>query len=190
MLSEEEGHFSGWAWRNSLMYLAAAAGWVWATGAVDEIAYVGVGLAALTLLFGIGIAVILTVYKDGSLGIGLQGLSGIVIMAIAFSFLLPLTQDQLSIKSLTGEFGKEIKESGRVVYAEPSLRPGVLFYTEEEASEVDFNSGNSLQKLAKDSRPKYIFVRRQTYAKATTLLDVDKWSLLVENGTYCLFEVK
>ena len=111
-------------------------------------------------------------------------------MAIAFSFLLPLTQDQLSIKSLTGEFGKEIKESGRVVYAEPSLRPGVLFYTEEEASEVDFNSGNSLQKLAKDSRPKYIFVRRQTYAKATTLLDVDKWSLLVENGTYCLFEVK
>lgn len=190
MLSEEDGHFSGWAWRNSLMYLAAAAGWVWATGAVDEIAYVGVGLAALTLLFGIGIVVILAVYKDGSLGIGLQGLSGIVIMAIAFSFLLPLTQDQLSIKSLTGEFGKKIKESGRVVYAESSLHPGVLFYTEEEASEVDFNSGNSLQKLAKDSRLKYIFVRRQTYTKAADFLDVSKWSLLAENGTYCLFEVK
>ena len=129
-------------------------------------------------------------YKDGSLGIGLQGLSGIVIMATAFSFLLPLTQDQLSIKSLIGEFGKKIKESGRVIYAESSLRPGVLFYTEEEASEVDFNSGNSLQKLAKDSRPKYIFVQRQTYANAAAFLDVNKWSLLAENGTYCLFEIK
>lgn len=189
MLSEE-GRFKGWAWRNGLMYLAAAAGWVWSTGAFAEIAYVGVGLAGLTLLFGIGVVVILAVYKDGSLGIGLQGVSGIVIMVVAFSFLLPLTQDQLSIKPLTDEVGEKIKESGRMVYAESSLRPGVLFYTEKEVSAVDFDNEVSLRELEEDPLPKYIFVRRRTYDKADKFLNVEKWSLLKEKGAYCLFEVK
>ena len=190
ILLEEAGRFSGWAWRNGMVYLAAAAGWINCDGAFADTFYAGVGLAGLTLLFGIGIIVLLLVYKDGRLGVILQGFTGIVIMTAAFFFLLPLLQDHLSVRSLAVEAADKTKKTSRVFYAEPYLRPGILFYTGEQTLTLDLENSGSVRSLQEDRRPKYLFVQRENHDKIAGFLEAGEWRLLREQGAYCLLEAE
>ncbi len=149
--------YIGWAVASMVLFLAVGIGLVIGGQQLPELELGGYVLGGVTILLGCGICMFLMHYKDIQLSAGLHALMGMVIMVVAFGFLLPEVAPRFSVKYIA-EYYTENEDQGVPLYVDKFLRPGMMFYGHRPGMER-MPQTDAFATALKDGEHKYIIVR-------------------------------
>lgn len=149
--------YNGWAITSLVLFLIMGIGLIIGGQQLPELELGGYVLGAITILLGCGICGFLMIYKDIQLSASLHALMGMVIMAMAFTFLLPEVATRFSVKTIA-EYYVENEDQSISLYVDKFLRPGMMFYGHRHGKEMVPQTG-ALAAALKDGEHKYIIVR-------------------------------
>lgn len=149
--------YHGWAITSLVLFVVIGIGLIIGGQQLPELELGGYVLGAITILIGCGICGFLMIYKDLQLSAGLHALMGMVIMATAFTFLLPEVAPRFSVKTIA-EYYVENEDQGVPLYVDKFLRPGMMFYGHRHGIEM-VPQTDAFAKALKDGEHKFIIVR-------------------------------
>lgn len=114
-------------------------------------------LGSLNFLLGLGVLIAYIKFKDINLVVKLHLVTGIITMVLAFSFILPVLEDQLSVKKIADYYSRECNQT-QSVYVDKFLRPGFMYYTHKPG--INFvPKTNELSSIINSDKKGYIIVR-------------------------------
>lgn len=189
MMREESGHYWSWAVGSGLMFLVMGIGWIVGGTYMPELTFGGYVLGGITLLLGVAIIVSLIFYRDASLGAWLHVATGIITMFVAFAFLLPIIQDDFSVKRIAQTYVSK-GLSGRTLYVDKFLRPGFMFYAHEPGIEVTTADDASIEAIKNDPNPKYVVMRRSMYERTKDSINATDWQPIAETKEICIYATR
>lgn len=181
--------YTGWAISALAMFILIGVGFIIGGQQLPELELGGMVLGAITIIIGVGIAVFLIMFKDVQLAAGLHAIMGIVIMIVAFGFLLPEVAPRFSMKEMAAYY-MENAEQDVPLYVDKFLRPGMMYYAHRHGKEMLPQTGAFAEALRDGSR-KYIMVRGLEYRRLQKTNSA-KYNLTVvkENSDIFLLEQK
>lgn len=181
--------YTGWAISALAMFILIGIGFIIGGQQLPELELGGMVLGAITIIIGVGIAIFLIMFKDVQLAAGLHAIIGIVIMIVAFGFLLPEVAPRFSMKEMAAYY-MENAEQDVPLYVDKFLRPGMMYYAHRHGKEMLPQTGAFAEALRDGSR-KYIMVRGLEYRRLQKTNSA-KYNLTVvkENSDIFLLEQK
>lgn len=181
--------YTGWAISALAMFILIGVGFIIGGQQLPELELGGMVLGAITIIIGVGIAIFLIMFKDVQLAAGLHAIMGIVIMIVAFGFLLPEVAPRFSMKEMAAYY-MENAEQDVPLYVDKFLRPGMMYYAHRHGKEMLPQTGAFAEALRDGSR-KYIMVRGLEYRRLQKTNSA-KYNLTVvkENSDIFLLEQK
>ncbi len=93
----------------------------------------------------------------------LHTLIGVVVMCVAFAFVLPVIADRFSVKSISAVYQQEC-DADVPVYVDKFIRPGFMYYAGKPGVEMVPKSG-ALAEALREGGHKYILVRGLEYRR-------------------------
>ncbi len=155
--------YNVWAVGALMFFVALGAGFIVGGRQLPELELGGYVLGAITIIIGIGIAAFLIMYRDIQLAACLHALMGVVVMVIAFGFLLPEVAPRFSMKSMAAYYLEHARQDVPL-YVDKFLRPGMMYYAHRHGTEMLPQTGAFAEALREGSH-KYIMVRGLEYRR-------------------------
>lgn len=181
--------YTSWAVSALIMFVLIGGGFIIGGQQLPELELGGIVLGAITIVIGIGIAAFLILYKDIQLAAGLHAIMGIVIMIVAFGFLLPEVAPRFSMKEMAAYY-MENAEQDVPLYVDKFLRPGMMYYSHRHGKEMLPQTGAFAEALRDGSR-KYIMVRGLEYRRLQKTNSANyNLTVVKENSDIYLLEQK
>jgi len=181
--------YKHWAFGSLFVFLILAIGFMIGGRQLPELELGGYVLGGITLIIGIGIAAFLVIHKDIELASYMHAVMGIVVMVVAFGFLLPEVAPRFSMKAMAAYY-IEHADKDLPLYVDKFLRPGMMYYAHCHGTEMLPQTGAFAEAL-RDGKPKYIMVRGLEYRR---LLKVQaapsSLTVVKEQGDLYLLEQK
>lgn len=155
--------YTGWAVGAMGMFCLIGLAFIIGGQQLPELELGGIVLGVITIAIGAGIGAFLVFYKDIQLAAGLHAIMGMVIMVIAFGFLLPEVAPRFSMKEMANYYLENV-DQGQPLYVDKFLRPGMMYYAHRHGAELLPQTGAFVEALRDGSR-KYIMVRGLEYRR-------------------------
>lgn len=146
-----------WIWGSGIMYLLLGAGWIVGAKYLPEVSISLIILGVITLILGAAVIFAIYYYKDVPLTAFIHVGTGIIIMVVAFTFVLPALADRFSMKTI-GEAYQENCYSHLPVHVDKFIRPGFMWYTRVPGTEM-VPKTDDLKKALKKEGWNYYVVR-------------------------------
>ncbi len=165
MLSKQRHNstYINWAIGSFVIFTILALGFYIGGKQLPELELGGLVLGGITFVLGVGIVVFLWLYKDIQLAGALHALMGMVIMIIAFGFLIPEVAPRFSVKNMSAYY-LEHAHQDVPLYVDKFLRPGFMYYAHRHGKEMLPQTGAFAEAL-RDGSHKYIVVRGLEYRR-------------------------
>ena len=181
--------YYNWAFSSLLLFVLVGAGLAYGGQQLPELELGGYVLGGITILLGLGVFAFLGFYKDLQIAAFLHAIMGMVIMVVAFGFLLPEVAPRFSVKQVAQYF-VENEDPGIPLYVDKFLRPGMMFYGNRHGKEMLPQPGEFAEAL-RDGEHKYFIVRGLVYRRLLKLQSAPpNLQVVKEQGDIYILEQK